>query len=75
MLQLGFNGIKDIMSLRLSCLANLKALFLQGNEIVSIAGLEAMPHLRELILDKNRIKYIDQASFSSLHNLRELRLE
>lgn len=37
-LHLGYNGIKDLTTLRVSRLKNLKALFLQGNEIQLVEG-------------------------------------
>ena len=54
---------------------NLKVLFLQGNDIARSDGLNESYELRELVLDKNRIKYVDTNAFLGLTNLRELRLE
>ena len=48
---------------------------LQGNDIARIDGLNESYELRELVLDKNRIKYVDTNAFLGLTNLRELRLE
>ena len=62
-LQLGYNQITDIASLRLGFLKELKVLFLQGNEIARVDGLEDCGELRELVLDKNRIKFVDTGSF------------
>jgi Leucine-rich repeat (LRR) protein len=56
-------------------LPELKVLFLQGNDIVRVEGLNACYKLRELVMDKNRIKFVDADGFSALTNLRELRLE
>lgn len=56
-------------------LAELKVLFVQGNDIVRVEGLNACYKLRELVMDKNRIKFVDADGFSGLTNLRELRLE
>ena len=75
MLQLGYNELKEIMPGRLSNLVDLKVLFLQANELTRIEGLERLTQLRELVLDKNRIKSIDACSFPHLINLRELRIE
>ena len=38
-------------------------------------GLNSQSKLRELVLDKNRIKFVDADAFSGLTNLRELRME
>jgi Leucine-rich repeat (LRR) protein len=46
-------------SLKLGHLNELKVLFLQGNEIAKVDGLEGCHELRELVLDKNRIKFVD----------------
>jgi Leucine-rich repeat (LRR) protein len=74
-LQLGYNHINYIPSLRLHCLPELKSLFLQGNDITKIEGLDRCIQLRELILDKNKIKAVSQNSLTSLANLRTLRIE
>ena len=57
--QLGYNQITDMASLKLGHLNELKVLFLQGNEIAKVDGLEGCHELRELVLDKNRIKFVD----------------
>ena len=46
-----------------------------GNEIVKIEGLDALHELRELVLDRNRIKNIGEMSFTSQWQLQELHLE
>ena len=46
-----------------------------GNEIMQIAGLEMQHELRELVLDRNKIKSIGEHSFTSQWNLLELHLE
>jgi Leucine-rich repeat (LRR) protein len=75
-LQLGANSIVAVSSLRLSVLAkSLKVLFLQDNDISKLEGLEALCNLEELVLDRNRIKFLDPSSFAGLVNLRELRME
>eukprot|EP00945_MAST-04E_sp_MAST-4E-sp1_P005291 g5291.t1 len=74
-LQLGYNSITDCCSLNLHKLNGLKVLFLQGNDIARIDGLNECYELRELVLDKNRVKYVDTNAFLGLSNLRELRLE
>jgi Leucine-rich repeat (LRR) protein len=74
-LQMGYNQISDLSLLGLSILTNLKVLFLQGNEIQRVEGLQNNHDLRELVLDKNKIKGLDPHSLTSLSRLRELRLE
>jgi Leucine-rich repeat (LRR) protein len=75
-LHLGFNGISDLVNLQIGRLKSLKALFLQGNEITKIDGLENLIELRELVLDKNKIKMINEASFVGQANrLHELHIE
>lgn len=74
-LHLGYNNIKDMAALQLGRLTSLKALFLQGNEILKIEGLEGLHDLRELVLDRNRIKGISETSFVNQWNLQELHIE
>ncbi|KAK3093172.1 hypothetical protein FSP39_012192 [Pinctada imbricata] len=74
-LHLGYNGIKDMAVLQLSRLTSLKALFLQGNEIMVINGLEGLHDLRELVLDRNKVKNVSETSFNNQWNLQELHLE
>ncbi|XP_064621486.1 leucine-rich repeat-containing protein 9-like isoform X3 [Lineus longissimus] len=74
-LHLGYNGIKDMSLLQLNRLTALKALFLQGNEITKIEGLDSLQDLRELVLDRNKIKAISELSFLNQWNLQELHLE
>ncbi|XP_068615227.1 leucine-rich repeat-containing protein 9-like [Brachionichthys hirsutus] len=73
-LHLRHNGISNMANLQLSRLTNLKALFLQGNEISHVEGLEGLCHLRKLMLDKNRIKALDYNSFISQNALVALHL-
>jgi Leucine-rich repeat (LRR) protein len=49
--------------------------FFSGNEISKIEGLEGLSGLRELVLDRNRIKFVHDTSFLSQWNLVELHLE
>ncbi|XP_074662952.1 leucine-rich repeat-containing protein 9-like [Tubulanus polymorphus] len=74
-LHLGYNSIKDMAQLQLSRLTGLKAIFLQGNEITKIEGLEGLQDLRELVLDRNKIKNVSEASFLNQWNLQELHVE
>ncbi|XP_025062921.1 leucine-rich repeat-containing protein 9 [Alligator sinensis] len=74
-LHLGYNGISNMTQLQLSRLKNLKFLFLQGNEISQIEGLEGLQLLEELVLDHNRIKTILESSFAKQSSLCALHLE
>ncbi|XP_062326280.1 leucine-rich repeat-containing protein 9 [Osmerus eperlanus] len=73
-LHLSYNGISNMANLQLSRLPNLKALFLQGNEISQVEGLEGLFRLRELVLDRNRIKVLGENSFYGQGVLLELHL-
>ncbi|XP_056914426.1 leucine-rich repeat-containing protein 9 isoform X2 [Takifugu flavidus] len=73
-LHLSHNGISNMANLELSRLTSLKALFLEGNEIRHVDGLEGLHKLRELVLDKNRIKALAEDSFISQNSLLELHL-
>ncbi len=46
-----------------------------GNEISKVEGLESLRNLRELVLDKNKIRVITETSFFFQTNLIELHLE
>ncbi|KAI8921751.1 hypothetical protein BC831DRAFT_475811 [Entophlyctis helioformis] len=74
-LYLGYNQVARIADLALYRMPNLKILFLQGNRISRIDGLEHMTSLIELVLDKNQIKGADPLSFLSLINLKELHIK
>ena len=74
-LQLGYNHINYIPSLRLYCFPELRSLYLQGNDITKIEGLERCVQLRELILDKNKMKSIPVGALANLTNLRTLRID
>lgn len=74
-LQLGDNQVGSIASLELHSLVFLQSLFLHHNEITRVDGLNSLVNLKELVLDGNRIKYIDPGSFVGLTRLQELRME
>ncbi|KAG8126617.1 hypothetical protein E2320_021794 [Naja naja] len=74
-LHLGYNGIINLVLLQISRLKNLKFLFLQGNEISHIEGLEGLQILQELVLDHNKIKVISENSFARQSSLLALHLE
>ncbi|XP_053476171.1 leucine-rich repeat-containing protein 9 isoform X2 [Ictalurus furcatus] len=73
-LHLGYNGISNLSDVQLSRLSCLRALFLQGNEIVQVEGLDGLSLLRELVLDQNRVKALSEKWFSSHTRLIELSL-
>ncbi|KAK3554466.1 hypothetical protein QTP70_023488 [Hemibagrus guttatus] len=73
-LYLGYNGISNLSHVQLSRLSGLRALFLQGNEIVQVEGLDGLCLLRELVLDQNRVKTLCEKWFSSHTRLIELSL-
>ncbi|XP_072171420.1 leucine-rich repeat-containing protein 9-like [Diadema setosum] len=74
-LHLGYNGISDLNKLEMSRLPSLKALFLQGNEISKVEGMEGLQDLRELVLDRNKIKSLGDTSLINQWNLVELHME
>uniref|UniRef100_A0A8B9JUF2 Leucine-rich repeat-containing protein 9-like n=1 Tax=Astyanax mexicanus TaxID=7994 RepID=A0A8B9JUF2_ASTMX len=73
-LHLGYNGISNLSELQLSRLTNLKSLFLQGNEMVQVEGLEGLRRLQELVLDRNRLRCVSANSFSAQAALLELHM-
>lgn len=74
-LDLSFNMISHLPALCLSRCTRLRSLNLTGNEIAKVEGLENLGQLRELCLDKNKVRLIDPSSFMGLQSLRELRME
>ncbi|XP_053561219.1 leucine-rich repeat-containing protein 9 [Bombina bombina] len=72
---LGYNGITSLLPLQLNRLQNLKSLFLDGNEISQVEGLEGLQLLQELVLDRNHIKLIVENAFANPGSLHLLRLE
>ncbi|XP_073775247.1 leucine-rich repeat-containing protein 9 isoform X2 [Danio rerio] len=73
-LHLGHNGISNLINLQISRLTNLRALFLQGNDISQVDGLDGLQKLRELVLDRNRIKSLSENSFCGQAVLLDLHL-
>lgn len=75
-LYLDFNGIGDLLPLQLGKLPSLTLLSLRGNELTKVEGLENSTSIRQLILDKNKIKTVTETSFIGLTNsLVELHIE
>eukprot|EP01065_Artemidia_motanka_P036882 TRINITY_DN4493_c0_g1_i1.p1 TRINITY_DN4493_c0_g1~~TRINITY_DN4493_c0_g1_i1.p1 ORF type:complete len:1596 (+),score=457.90 TRINITY_DN4493_c0_g1_i1:54-4841(+) len=73
-LSLEGNSIVSIAALCLR-LPSLKFLNLRSNEITRMDGLENLPQLREVIVDRNKIRSFDERSFVACTNLRDLRAE
>ena len=74
-LQLASNNIAKLGQLQLHRMPSLKAIFLQNNDISSLEGFEEFPSLIELVLDRNKLKYIAEKDLGSLKNILELHLE
>ncbi|XP_075387944.1 leucine-rich repeat-containing protein 9 [Tenrec ecaudatus] len=74
-LHLGYNGICNLIQLQLNRLRNLKFLFLQGNEISQVEGLDNLAVLQELIVDHNRIRTFNDSAFAKPSSLLALHLE
>ncbi|XP_064342065.1 leucine-rich repeat-containing protein 9 isoform X2 [Camelus dromedarius] len=74
-LHLGYNGICNLIQLQLNRLRNLKFLFLQGNEISQVEGLDNLEVLQELVVDHNRIRAFNDSAFAKPSSLLALHLE
>ncbi|KAH0517179.1 Leucine-rich repeat-containing protein 9 [Microtus ochrogaster] len=74
-LHLGYNGICNLVQLQLNRLRNLKFLFLQGNEISQVEGLDNLIVLQELVVDHNRIRAFNDSAFAKPSSLLTLHLE
>ncbi|XP_076778147.1 leucine-rich repeat-containing protein 9 isoform X2 [Arvicanthis niloticus] len=74
-LHLGYNGICNLVQLQLNRLRNLKFLFLQGNEISQVEGLDNLIVLQELVVDHNRIRAFNDTAFAKPSSLLTLHLE
>jgi len=69
------SGVADLSHFTRLLLPNLKILHLAGNEIGKVEGLSRFEQLRELVLDRNKIKHFEEGCFAGLKTLRELRIE
>ncbi|XP_040831655.1 leucine-rich repeat-containing protein 9 [Ochotona curzoniae] len=74
-LHLGYNGICNLIQLQVNRLRNLKYLFLQGNEISQVEGLDNLAVLQELVVDHNRIRSFNDSAFAKPSSLLALHLE
>lgn len=70
-LQLANNRITSIAGLQLLRMPELRVLYLQGNDIQQIDGLDGCPQLRELVLDRNKIKKLDPRAFVNIQVWRD----
>lgn len=68
-------GITDMSFFERVRVGTLRILHLQGNEITRVEGISHLEHLRELVLDRNKVKILDENSFMGLKSLRELRMD
>lgn len=55
-LQLAGCGLTSLVPLQLHCLPALRSLFIQGNKLSRLDGLEGVEQLRELVADRNRLR-------------------
>lgn len=58
MLHIGGNGLTSLRPLQLQYLPALHSLFIQGNELQRLDGLEGLAHLKELVADRNKIRCV-----------------
>jgi Leucine-rich repeat (LRR) protein len=73
-LYLGSNNIRDIPALHLTLFSTLSYLNLENNDI-SKTEFTGPDSLKEVILDRNKLKMMDPSSFASLSGLRILSVE
>uniref|UniRef100_UPI00398E77B4 leucine-rich repeat-containing protein 9 isoform X3 n=1 Tax=Pristiophorus japonicus TaxID=55135 RepID=UPI00398E77B4 len=74
-LHLSYNGISSLAQLQLNRLISLRVLYLEGNFISQIEGLDRLHYLAELSLERNRVRMIHENSFLGQSALIELHLE
>ncbi|CAH8475518.1 unnamed protein product [Schistosoma turkestanicum] len=74
-LHLAQNGIRSLQEFQFHRMTCLQTLFLQDNDLITINGLEGLNHLKELVLDNNRIKVMNELSFLYNWTLKEIHLE
>ncbi|KAJ9438372.1 Protein phosphatase 1 regulatory subunit SDS22-like protein [Diplonema papillatum] len=73
-LSLEGNQITSISGLSLKQ-PNLRFLNLRSNDISRVDGLDFVPHLCELILDRNRLRALEDKCFTACTGLKDLRAE
>ncbi|XP_065183310.1 leucine-rich repeat-containing protein 9-like [Sycon ciliatum] len=69
------NRFASMMHVQLHRFPALQSVYLQGNRIIHVEGLEQNYHLKELVLDRNLIKELSLNSFLSQFKLTQLHLE
>ena len=62
-------------SLQLNRVPSLVTIFAQNNELSTIDGIEMLANLRDLVLDRNRVKAVGESSFIGQGKLTELHME
>lgn len=56
-LHLAGNGLSSLKPLQLQYTTSLRTLWVQGNELQRLEGLEGLTQLRELVADRNKLRY------------------
>jgi len=74
-LHLEHNHISNMTVLQLWHLENLRSLYLANNEITKVEGINHLTHLREINLNRNRIRMVDDEAFYGMTSVRELSME
>lgn len=60
-LHLAGNSLSSLVPLQLRACSGLRSLFVQGNELGLLEGLEGLVHLRELVADNNKLRWVPTA--------------
>jgi hypothetical protein len=67
---MGHCGVSSLPSLGLHHMRySLRVLFLQDNDLTKVEGLDTLANLQELVLDRNKIKFLDVNSLTGLVHL------
>merc|ERR1712187_1108072 len=74
-LEISGSNIADLAPFARLPLQLLRILHLQDNDITRLEGFSHLEQLRELGLDRKKIKAFEEGSFEGLKSLRELRVE
>ncbi|XP_018652407.1 hypothetical protein Smp_124590 [Schistosoma mansoni] len=74
-LHLAYNNVQSLEKLQLHRIPCLQTLFLQNNELYTIHGIEHLTELKELVVDNNKIKYLNEITFLYNWTLNEIHLE
>ena len=68
-------NLLQLYVIRTEAIHALPITIIAGNEIQKVEGMESLHDLRELVLDRNKIKNINESSFINQWNLQELHME